>query len=149
MKRDIALYIKDILKNMDKAGRFIKDITYEDFASDEKTNYAVVRCVEIIGEAAKNIPENIRRKYPDIPWKKMAGMRDKISHFYFGIDMKKVWLAVKRDIPKIKPQIRKILKDISKEKMDYIKLQDALFKGMSVEGIYKKAKKHAEKKKAG
>ena len=116
MKRDIALYIKDILKNMDKAGRFIKDITYEDFASDEKTNYAVVRCVEIIGEAAKNIPENIRRKYPDIPWKKMAGMRDKISHFYFGIDMKKVWLAVKRDIPKIKPQIRKILKDISKKK---------------------------------
>jgi len=116
MKRDVALYIKDILKNMDKAGRFIKDTAYEDFASDEKTNYAVVRCIEIIGEAAKNIPENIRRKYPDIPWKKMAGMRDKISHFYFGIDMKKVWLAVKRDIPKIKPQIRKILKDMSNEK---------------------------------
>lgn len=116
MKLDITLYIKDILKNMEKAEKFIKGITYEDFASDEKTNYAVVRCIEIIGEAAKNIPENIRRKYPDIPWKKMSGMRDKTSHFYFGIDMKKVWLAVKRDIPKIKTQIRKILKDISNEK---------------------------------
>jgi len=116
MKRDISLYIKDILKNMGKAEKFIKDITYEDFALDEKTNYAVVRCIEIIGEAAKNIPENIRRKYSDIPWKKMAGMRDKISHFYFGIDMKKVWLAIKRDIPTIKPQISKMLKDISNEK---------------------------------
>jgi uncharacterized protein with HEPN domain len=116
MKRNITLYVKDILKNMGKAEKFIKDITYDDFASDEKTNYAVVRCIEIIGEAAKNIPENIRGKYPDIPWKKMAGMRDKISHFYFGMDMKKVWLAVKRDIPKIKPQIRKVLKDMSAEK---------------------------------
>lgn len=60
MRRDIALYIEDILKNMAKAEKFIKDITYEDFASDEKTNYAVARCIEIIGEASKNIPENMR-----------------------------------------------------------------------------------------
>lgn len=115
MKRDIALYIKDILRNMEKAEKFIKDITYDDFASDEKTNYAVIRCIEIIGEATKNVPDDIRVKYSDIPWKKMAGMRDKISHFYFGANMKKVWLAVNRDIPDIKPHIKKILRDIKKQ----------------------------------
>jgi uncharacterized protein with HEPN domain len=115
MRRN-TLYIKDILENIKHAETFIENVTYEEFIKDKKTSYAVVRCIEIIGEAVKNIPDDVREKYSDIPWKKMAGMRDKISHFYFGIDMKKVWLAVKRDIPKIKPQIKKILKDISGEK---------------------------------
>jgi uncharacterized protein with HEPN domain len=116
MRRNITLYIKDLLENIKHAETFTENVTYEEFIKDKKTSYAVVRCIEIIGEAAKNIPDDVRESYPDIPWKKMAGMRDKISHFYFGIDMKKVWLAVKRDIPKIKPQIKKILKDISGEK---------------------------------
>lgn len=115
MKRNITLYIKDVLENIKHAETFTEDVTCEEFIKDKKTSYAVVRCIEIMGEAVKNIPDDVREKYPDIPWKKMAGMRDKISHFYFGIDMKKVWLAVKRDIPKIKPQIRKVLKDISGE----------------------------------
>jgi uncharacterized protein with HEPN domain len=115
MRRNIALYIKDLVENMKHAETFIENLTYEEFIKDKKTSYAVVRCIEIIGEAAKNIPDDVRDRYPDIPWKKMAGMRDKISHFYFGIDMKKVWLGVKRDIPKIKPQIKKILKDLSGE----------------------------------
>jgi uncharacterized protein with HEPN domain len=116
MRRNITLYIKDLLENIKHAETFTENVTYEEFIKDKKTSYAVVRCIEIIGEAAKNIPDDVRESYPDIPWKKMAGMRDKISHFYFGIDMKKVWLAVKRDIHKIKPQIKKILKDISGEK---------------------------------
>jgi len=115
MKRDISLYLKDVFEHMKHAEAFIENLTHEEFIKDKKTSYAVVRCIEIIGEAVKNIPDDVRGKYPDIPWKKMAGMRDKISHFYFGIDMKKVWLAVKRDLPKIRPQIRKILKDISVE----------------------------------
>lgn len=149
MKRDITVYLKDILKNMEKAEEFIEDMSYKEFIADEKTKYAIVRCIEIMGEAVKNIPESIRKKYNEVPWKDIAGMRDKVIHFYFGIKLKRVWLALKEDIPKIKPQIRKILKDISKGKRDYLKLQDALFEGMSVEDIYKKAKKHAEKKKAG
>jgi len=115
MRRNIKLYIKDVLENIKHAETFTDNVTYEEFIKDKKTSYAVVRCIEIIGEAAKNIPDDVRERYPDIPWKKMAGMRDKISHFYFGIDMKKVWLAVKRDIPKIEPQVKKILKDISGE----------------------------------
>jgi uncharacterized protein with HEPN domain len=118
MRRNITLYVKDLLENIKHAENFTEDVTYEEFIKDKKTSYAVVRCIEIIGEAAKNIPDDVIERYPDIPWKKMAGMRDKISHFYFGIDMKKVWLAVKRDIPKIKPQIKKILKDISGETKD-------------------------------
>ena len=115
MRRNITLYIKDLLENIKHAETFTENVTYEDFIKDKKTSYAVVRCIEIIGEAAKNIPDDVRERYPDIPWKKMAGMRDKISHFYFGIDMEKVWLSVKRDIPKIKLQVKKILKDISGE----------------------------------
>ena len=119
MRRNIALYIKDLLENIKHAETFTENVTYEDFIKDKKTSYAVVRCIEIIGEAAKNIPDDVRERYPDIPWKKMAGMRDKISHFYFGIDMEKVWLSVKRDIPKIKLQVKKILKDISGERDCY------------------------------
>jgi len=115
MKRDISLYLKDVFEHMKHAEAFIENLTQEEFIKDKKTSYAVVRCIEIIGEAVKNIPDDVRGEYPDIPWKKMAGMRDKISHFYFGIDMKKVWLAVKRDIPEIKPSIKKILKDIKKQ----------------------------------
>jgi len=67
LKRNIALYVKDILDNMENAEAFIENMSFEEFSSDTKTSYAVVRCVEIIGEAAKNIPSNIQRKYPDIP----------------------------------------------------------------------------------
>jgi uncharacterized protein with HEPN domain len=115
MKRDISLYLKDILKNMEKAEKFTEEMSYKDFVADEKTKYAIVRCIEIIGEAVKNVPESVRKKYLEVPWKDIAGMRDKVIHFYFGIKLRRVWLAVKEDIPKIKPQIKKILKDISGE----------------------------------
>ena len=65
----------------------------EEFKSDEKTSYAIVRCIEIIGEATKQIPSEVRDKYPEIPWRDMAGMRDKRIHFYFGLDVKKIWLV--------------------------------------------------------
>lgn len=118
MKRDISLYVKDILAAMEKAGRFIESTSYEDFLIDEKTNFAVLRCIEIIGEATKNIPDIIREKYKEIPWRDMAGMRDKVSHFYFGIDFEKVWLVVKKDIPRLKPLIEKVLAELSPEKRE-------------------------------
>ncbi len=111
-ERDYSIYIKDMLENMEKTERFTKDLNYEDFIRDEKTHYAVVRCIEIIGEAAKHIPEEMRKKYPQIPWKDMAGMRDKVTHFYFGINLEKVWLALKKDILELKPLIKEVLADI-------------------------------------
>lgn len=103
MKRDISLYLKDMLENMEKAEKFTADMSYKDFIADEKTKYAIVRCIEIIGEAVKNVPESVRKKYNEVPWKDIAGMRDKVIHFYFGVKFKRVWLAVREDIPKIKP----------------------------------------------
>ncbi len=112
MIRKISLYANDIFDNMARAESFIENMTYEDLLADEKTSYAVVRCLEIIGEATKNIPTETRRKYPEVPWKKMAGMRDKIIHVYFGLRMERVWLAVKKDIPLLKDKIKKVCGDL-------------------------------------
>lgn len=118
MTRRSSLYVKDILENMIKAENFVENMTYEEFLKDEKTSYAVVRCLEIIGEATKNVPYGIRRKYPEIPWQKMAGMRDKVIHIYFGLKMERIWLAVKKDIPGLKPLIEKVLAELSPEKRE-------------------------------
>ncbi|MCX5885888.1 MAG: DUF86 domain-containing protein [Proteobacteria bacterium] len=115
MNRNITLYLQDILDNMERAEEFVETMDYEAFSRDTKTSYAVVRCIEIIGEATKNIPMSIRRKYPQMPWKEMAGMRDKVIHFYFGVNPQKVWLVVKEDIPTIKPILERIKKDLQKK----------------------------------
>lgn len=73
---------------------------------------AVIRAVEIVGEAAKNIPEEVRNKYSQIPWKKMAGMRDKIIHEYFGVRLEQVWETIKKDFSYLKPLFEKMLKEL-------------------------------------
>jgi uncharacterized protein with HEPN domain len=78
---------------------------------DQKTIYAVVRALEIIGEAVRKIPGSVRNRYPEIPWKNMAGMRDKLIHEYFGVNLRIVWDAVQKDIPPLKPLFEKILKE--------------------------------------
>jgi uncharacterized protein with HEPN domain len=103
MKRDVSIYIKDILENMQKAEKFVEGMDYIEFLNDEKTNYAVTRCIEIMGEAAKYVPESIRNQYPEVPW------RDKAIHFYFGINPERLWLVIKENIPIIKPQLINIL----------------------------------------
>ena len=115
MKRDISIYVKDILENTERAEKFVEGMGYGDFARDERTNFAVVRCIEIMGEAAKHIPESTRQKYPEIPWKDIAGMRDKVIHFYFGVNFERVWMVVKEDVPRIKPLIGRVLEDLQKE----------------------------------
>ncbi|MBA7545588.1 hypothetical protein ES705_37957 [subsurface metagenome] len=114
MKREIGDYIQDIVEAMNAATEFVNNMAYNEFVEDTKTIYAVVRAIEIIGEAVKNIPEEVRKKYPEIPWKNMAGMRDKVIHEYFGVRLERVWETVKRDIPNLKPLFEKILMDMEK-----------------------------------
>ena len=107
-------YIEDIIDAMNDAMSFVEGMKCEDLVKDRKTIYAVVRALEIIGEAAKRIPDLVRNRYPQIPWKDMAGMRDKLIHGYFGVDMKRVWKTVKEDLLDLKPSFEKILKDFQK-----------------------------------
>jgi len=96
-------YIKDILDAIKKIDEFVENISYEEFLKDVKTRYIVVRALEIIGEAVKSISDELKDKHPKVPWKTIAGMRDKLIHAYFGVDWEVVWLTVEKDIPKIKP----------------------------------------------
>lgn len=85
---------------------------FGEFLRDKKTAYAVIRAIEVIGEACKKIPKSLRQRYPEIPWREMAGMRDKVIHEYFGVSLERVWETVKRDIPSLKPLFEQILKDV-------------------------------------
>jgi uncharacterized protein with HEPN domain len=111
MSDEFLDYVEDMLDAMDKAELLLEGIAYEQFEADFRINFAVVRALEIVGEAAKRLPPDLRRQYPDIPWKVMAGMRDRIVHGYDVVDLQIVWDVVKRDIPQVKPQIQKILAD--------------------------------------
>jgi len=110
MKRDYSLYIKDILDCIERVEEFVGDMNFDEFLADDKTSSAVVRKLEIIGEATKNIPKSITQKYDEVPWK-----GDKIIHFYFGVDYEIVWSVIKERLPEIKPTIRQILEDMQKE----------------------------------
>lgn len=107
-KRNITLYLDDITTSIDKIETYTKGLSYDSFSNDPKTVDAVVRNLEIIGEAAKNIPKEIRVKYPEIPWKPIMGTRDKVIHEYFGIDLEILWKTLQEDIPQLKVQIAKI-----------------------------------------
>ena len=107
--REYIDYIEDILDAIIKARSFIKGISFEKFQSDDKTIYAVIRALEVIGEATKRVPNNIRNQYPDIPWREMSSMRDKLIHDYFGIDLTVVWKTVTEDLPILESDIRRIV----------------------------------------
>ncbi len=111
MNNEFLDHIENILDGMEKAEVLLEGVTYEEFESDFRINFAVVRALEIIGEATKRIPSSIRKKYPRIEWKAMAGMRDRIIHGYDNVDLRIVWEVVKKDISLIKPEIKKILRD--------------------------------------
>lgn len=111
MLRDYKTYLDDIGESIGKISRYTNGLTIETLASDEKTLDAVIRNLEIIGEAAKNVPIEIRRQYPEIEWKKVAGLRDILIHRYFGVDLEIIWDLIQTKLPPLALQIRKILAD--------------------------------------
>ena len=112
MRKDKA-YLQHILEAISDIEEFIENISKEEFHRDKEKQYAVLRALEIIEEATKNLSKDLRAKYPEIPWKDIAGMRDKLIHEYFGVKLELVWETVKDKLPKLKKQISKILDEIT------------------------------------
>ncbi len=108
MKRRQALYIKDIKDAAEAAIKFTNNMTYDEFNTDDKTLSAVIRKLEVIGEAVKNLSIDITSSTSDIPWSIMARMRDKLIHGYFGVDVAIIWRTVKEELPEILPLIIKL-----------------------------------------
>jgi len=109
--RDYTIYLKDILAAIQSIEEFIAGMDLDSFQGDDKTTSAVIRKLEIIGEAVKQLPDEIRQKHPEVPWKEMAGMRDRLIHFYFGVDYHLVWKAITERLPQVKQKIEKVLQE--------------------------------------
>ncbi|MBI1824226.1 MAG: DUF86 domain-containing protein [Nitrospirae bacterium] len=109
MPRDYKVSLEDILEASRKIEAYVNGIPQEAFGVDSKTLDAVIRNLEVIGEAIKKIPEEIRLKHPDVEWKKIASLRDILIHEYFGIDVEIIWDIIKNKLPLLEKQVRKIL----------------------------------------
>jgi len=109
--RDIRDYLQDIQEAITDIEEFVANMTYEEFIKDRKTLNAVVRSIEIIGEASKKLPNSLKAKYAELPWKEIMGMRDKLIHAYFGMDTETIWETIKHNIPTLKQTILKIKKE--------------------------------------
>lgn len=108
-ERDPEDFLIDILDSIEKIESFIEGFEFEDFSIDDKTIYAVILALEIIGEATKGLPDSLKMEHPEIPWREMSDLRDKMVHGDFGLDLEAIWNIAVEDISSLKPLIIKIL----------------------------------------
>jgi len=111
-KRDYRLFLQDILESIERIEEYTEGYDFETFTKDRKTVDAVLRNLEIIGEAAKHIPENIQTQHPEIPWKRVIGLRNVVIHHYFGVDLSIVWVIIKKQLPELKDAVISLLEEI-------------------------------------
>jgi uncharacterized protein with HEPN domain len=109
--RSPDLYLNEILTSMDKIERYIAGVTFDEFIQREQLIDAVERNIEKIGEAAAAVPDEIRSRYPDVPWKTIVGLRNKVIHHYFAVDKEVIWQIAKKNIPETKGKIADILRE--------------------------------------
>ncbi len=108
-KRDPCLFLTDILEAVGRIEEYIEGYDFERFVNDRKTVDAVLRNLEIIGEAARNIPDEVRERYPSVPWRRIVGLRNVVVHHYFGVDLSVVWVIVSSQLEELKEEIEKIV----------------------------------------
>ena len=116
--REFKDYLEDILESCGRIERFAQGLTRDQFAEDDRTAFAVVRALEIIGEATRHVPQELRCRHPEIPWRDMVGMRDKLIHDYFVVNWQIVWRTVTEDIPKLKLAVGRILSEEAQPRSD-------------------------------
>jgi uncharacterized protein with HEPN domain len=114
-KRIYLDYLRDMLDATEKALRFTAGMTFSRFIEDDKTAFAVVRALEVLGEAAKKVPKSVRDRYPDLPWRAMTGIRDKLIHEYFGVNLQVVWQTIQEDLPSAKKALARMVTDLQRE----------------------------------
>ncbi len=118
MKRTFTDYLQDIIDNCDRAASFVEDVSLEQFQENPEKVYAVVRAVEIVGEAARHIPKSLRDKYPAIPWSKATGIRDRVVHNYFEVALQITFKNVHQELPPLRRAIQAMLDDLNREQMN-------------------------------
>jgi uncharacterized protein with HEPN domain len=114
--RDYRDFLEDMTQYAEKGMHIVEDLDYGAFQSNEEKVLAAIRVIEVIGEAAKNIPPSIRDRYPDVPWSGLARMRDKLIHVYFGVDIEVVWQTLQDDLPPLQESMKKIMYDLGDER---------------------------------
>jgi uncharacterized protein with HEPN domain len=110
-ERNWKIRVEDILGSIEKIRDYTRGMTFEQFREDDKTVDAVIRNLEIIGEAAGNIPLEIQQKYPELAWLEMRGMRNIMAHEYFGVSLPIIWRAIERDLPPLEVGLSKLLEN--------------------------------------
>ncbi len=112
--RSVSLLVRDMLKAIDKVSRYTEGMDAATFADDEVIVDAVLRNLEVLGEAARNVPGEVRDDHPEIPWRRMVGFRNIVAHVYFGVDLENVWKIVSENVPPVRPALERLLEELER-----------------------------------